>query len=118
MMEFFTLSEFDSPDAVGSGAGMDWTMLQMLDSARRLYGRPMIVNSGFRTPDHNAEVGGKISSSHLTGLAVDIRCTSSEDRHDMIIAFMRVGFTRLGIGDSFIHIDVDENKAQNVIWTY
>lgn len=118
MMEFFTLAEFDSPDSIGSGAGMDWTMLQMLDAARRLYGRPMIVNSGFRTPAHNAEVGGKISSSHLTGLAVDIRCNSSSDRYDMIIAFMRVGFTRMGIGESFIHVDVDSGKPSNVVWTY
>ena len=117
-MEYFKLEEFDSPDLPGSGAGMDWTMLQMLDAARRLYGQPMIVNSGFRSVSHNAKVGGKSSSSHLTGFAADISCKTSAERFNMILAFMRVGFTRVGVGSSFIHVDVDDSKAPQVIWTY
>tara|TARA_R110000765_G_scaffold20007_4_gene52136 strand:+ start:568 stop:924 length:357 start_codon:yes stop_codon:yes gene_type:complete len=118
MMHYFTLEEFDSPDAPGSGAKMDYGTLQMLDVARSIYGRPMRVNSGYRTVEHNAEVGGKISSSHLKGLAADISCTESRDRFDMITAFMRVGFTRIGMAGSFIHIDSDETKSPDVIWTY
>ena len=118
MMHFFTLEEFDSPDAPGSGAKMDYGTLQMLDLARSLYGRPMVVNSGFRTVEHNAEVGGVENSSHLRGLAADISCRNSRDRHDMLIAFLRVGFTRIGISDTFIHVDTDETKSQHVIWTY
>lgn len=119
-MHFFTLEEFDSPDAPGSGAKMDFATLQMLDLARGLYGRPMVVNSGFRTVEHNAAVGGTENSSHLRGLAADISCRNSSDRYDMIIAFLRVGFNRVGISDTFIHIDTDtdETKSQHVIWTY
>ena len=29
-----------------------------------------------------------------------------------------VGFTRIGIANSFIHVDLDFDKSQNVIWTY
>jgi len=29
-----------------------------------------------------------------------------------------VGFTRFGIADTFIHVDLDLDKAQGVIWTY
>jgi len=31
---------------------------------------------------------------------------------------LEVGFTRIGIGNTFIHVDIDKDKSQNVIWTY
>ena len=34
---------------------------------------PIIINSGFRSPELNKKVGGAPTSNHLTGCAVDIR---------------------------------------------
>jgi hypothetical protein len=31
---------------------------------------------------------------------------------------MKAGFNRIGIADTFIHVDNDPGKAENVIWTY
>jgi hypothetical protein len=31
---------------------------------------------------------------------------------------MEHGIDRIGIGDTFIHIDIDEDKSPDVIWTY
>jgi hypothetical protein len=31
---------------------------------------------------------------------------------------MMSGFNRIGIGDDFIHVDVDEILPQDVIWKY
>lgn len=31
---------------------------------------------------------------------------------------MEAGFTRIGIGQNFIHVDTDPDKQQNIIWTY
>ena len=31
---------------------------------------------------------------------------------------MQVGFNRIGIADTFIHVDDDKDKSQQVIWTY
>ena len=31
---------------------------------------------------------------------------------------MAVGFNRIGIAGTFIHVDLDFDKSQNVIWTY
>ena len=46
-----------------------------------LYGEgddPIIINSGFRSPEVNKAVGGVPTSNHLTGCAVDIRCIGME----------------------------------------
>ena len=46
-----------------------------------LYGEgddPIIINSGFRSPEVNKAVGGATLSNHLTGCAVDIRCVGIE----------------------------------------
>ncbi len=64
-MKYFNYEEFDSPDVQGSGQLMDSKLLKMIDEAREIYGRPIHVNSGYRTSSHNRKVGGKISSSHL-----------------------------------------------------
>ena len=39
---------------------------------------PIIINSGFRSPEVNRAVGGATLSNHLTGCAVDIRCVGIE----------------------------------------
>lgn len=117
-MKYFKYYEFDSPDVDGSGQMMDADILQMLDTARELYGKPMVINSGFRTEEHNQKVGGTEHSSHLKGLAADIKCTTSADRYDMLDSLMKAGFNRIGIGQTFIHVDIDEDKPPFLIWTY
>ena len=39
---------------------------------------PIIITSGYRSPDVNRAVGGADSINHLTGCAVDIRCAGVE----------------------------------------
>ena len=39
---------------------------------------PIVINSGFRSPEVNKAVGGVSTSNHLTGCAVDIRCIGIE----------------------------------------
>ena len=46
-----------------------------------LYGEgndPVIINSGYRSPQVNKAVGGAANSNHLTGCAVDIRVAGME----------------------------------------
>lgn len=97
---------------------MDADFLNALDEARELAGIPFKINSAYRTPEHNAKIGGKPNSSHLKGLAVDISVTDSRSRFIVLNALISVGFNRIGIADTFIHVDLDRDKSQNVIWTY
>ena len=39
---------------------------------------PIVINSGYRSPELNRKVGGAANSNHLTGCAVDIRCYGIE----------------------------------------
>lgn len=52
-------------------------LLVALNKFRSLYGIPMIVTSGYRTPDHNASVGGAKNSAHCLCMAADF---SDKDR--------------------------------------
>ncbi len=117
-MLHFEISEFDSPDEVGSGKYMQSSTLQMLDDARSIAGIPFKINSGFRSKSHNAYVGGKENSSHLYGYAVDISVTSSAQRATVLNALIKAGFNRIGIAKTFIHADNDPEKSQNVYWVY
>lgn len=50
--------------------------IRRLDEIREGYGKPIIINSGYRCPELNRKVGGVSSSFHQLGLAVDIRWDS------------------------------------------
>ena len=117
-LKHFKYEEFKSPDVPNSGNLMDADFLAMLDSAREIAGIPFKINSAYRSESHNQAVGGKPTSSHLVGKAVDLHCTNSRDRWTIITALQKAGFTRFGIAKTFIHVDSDENKSPNVIWTY
>lgn len=123
-MKYFTTSEFDSPDKPGSGSLMSETILDMLNDVRGKFGKPIVINSGYRTEEHNAKVGGKPKtetskgSSHMYGLAVDISCKNSTDRFHLIYLLQETGFQRIGVAGSFIHVDIDFDKSQEVMWTY
>tara|TARA_R100000808_G_C2075853_1_gene101573 strand:- start:17 stop:460 length:444 start_codon:yes stop_codon:yes gene_type:complete len=117
-LKYFKLSEFDSPDEPGSGSKMDKKFLEKLDYARHNADVPFKINSGYRTKEWNAHIGGRVGSSHIKGLAADIHCNGSRDRALIIKSLLEVGITRIGIGRTFIHCDVDKKKDQDVFWLY
>ena len=96
---------------------MDGDFLAKLDEAREFAGIPFVINSAYRSPTHPESIKNP-TSSHIKGLAVDIKAKDSTTRFKVIEALVSVGFTRLGIADTFIHVDWDFDKTQQVIWTY
>lgn len=96
---------------------MNKDFLFVLDEAREFAGIPFVINSAYRSPEHPLSIKNP-SSSHIKGLAVDIKATDSITRFKIVKALIEVGFTRIGIADTFIHVDLDLDKTQNVIWTY
>lgn len=49
-----------------------------LEVLRERYGKPIIINSGYRSPQLNKKIGGVPTSNHLTGCAADIRVANME----------------------------------------
>jgi hypothetical protein len=96
---------------------MNVDFLAKLDEAREYANIPFIINSAYRGPEHPLSIKNP-SSSHIKGLAVDIGAKDSRTRFLIVDALLAVGFSRIGIADSFIHVDSDLDKSQNVIWTY
>jgi uncharacterized protein YcbK (DUF882 family) len=117
-MKHFKVEEFESPDIKGSGNMMSECFLEMLGEARGVANISFNITSGYRSPEHNKSVGGVLNSSHLKGMAVDIKCSDSRKRSIIVSSLIKAGFTRIGIASSFIHVDNDPDKSQNVMWTY
>jgi len=124
MLKYFNFDEFDSPDEDGSGlpttdgGKRSISFLHKLDEARAIAGVPFKITSGYRSKKHNATVGGRVGSSHLKGVAVDIRCNNSADRTKIINSLVKVGLgRRMGIAKTFIHTDDDKDKPA-AIWLY
>lgn len=46
-----------------------------LQAIRDWAGASITINSGYRTPNHNASIGGASNSQHIYGKAVDIVCS-------------------------------------------
>ena len=96
---------------------MNVDFLAKLDEAREFAGIPFIINSAYRSPSHPESIKNP-TSSHIKGLAVDIKAKDSITRFKVLDALIAVGFNRIGIAGTFIHVDLDLDKSQNVIWTY
>ena len=96
---------------------MDADFLAKLDKAREFAKVPFVINSAYRSPEHPESIKNP-TSSHIKGLAVDIKTTDSRTRYKVLNSLMHVGFNRIGIAGTFIHVDDDTDKSQEVIWTY
>lgn len=93
-------------------------LVALLDKAEKRVNFQLRYSSGFRCPACNTAAGGVRHSAHLTGEAVDILSTSSSARLTILRTFIELGCRRIGIGKSFIHVDVSETLPQEVCWIY
>lgn len=126
-IRFFESWEFDSPDKPDSGRLMDYDFILLLDKARELAGEEgkkiglkiiFHITSGYRTTAHNKKIGGVSDSAHLLGRAADIRVRNGVERRIIMNALIKVGLDkRIGIGETFIHVDNCFDKP-NSFWTY
>ena len=87
--------------------------LDALEALRVKVGRPLILNSGHRCAQWNAFVGGAPASMHKT-LAADISL-AGHDRQALLRSARETGFTGLGFGRSFLHVDRRKRPAH---WYY
>jgi zinc D-Ala-D-Ala carboxypeptidase len=110
-----------------TGGDMDDGFMEALEQIRRVYGRPMIIASGFRCPRYNdlhASTG--LNGPHTTGKAVDVKIFGP-NAYDLMYVVMNQDFMR-GLGfhqkgphsSRYIHLDSlrDSSHPRPYIWTY
>jgi zinc D-Ala-D-Ala carboxypeptidase len=87
----------------------------MLDGLRRSMGRPLIIVSAFRSPEHNAAVGGARNSYHMSGTAFDISTNGSWLEEQLLYHAQAHEFMGIGIYDTFVHLDA-RRTPEPVFW--
>ena len=101
-------------------------LIEKLQKVRNIIGRALIITSGVRCEFYNASIKASMNSSHIpddsgTGNAVDIACTNSTERYELVEVAQKF-FQRIGISGGsyggFVHLDVDRSNDQEVMWLY
>lgn len=100
-------------------------LAEAFEAIRAIWGVPITVTSGYRTPAYNASVGGAPHSQHVQGLALDLEPPDGvtvQDFWDEILRMAEdagirgVGYAAPSKGH-FVHIDCrDADTVEH--WTY
>lgn len=90
---------------------IDREAMRRLQLLRSDLNKPLIIRSGYRSPEHNARVGGAKNSQHMQGRAFDIDMTN-HDPSAFARAATKAGFTGFGFypRSNFIHIDTGPSR--------
>ena len=70
--KYFKVREFACRDG-SQVVFVDSYLVSILDVLRNKIGKPVIINSGYRTPEWNKKYDGANYSYHMRGMAADIR---------------------------------------------
>ena len=91
--------------------------LDRLQALRDRLGKPLVLNSAYRSASHNRKVGGAKNSLHLRGMAFDVRM-ENHDPHELEAAARAVGFTGFGYypKSGFMHIDTGPVRSWGTAW--
>ena len=118
MKNYFTYEEILCPCC--GKQRLNQKFLDKLNLSREDAGISFPANSMCRCANHNHEVGGKSWSSHLIdkvdgteceSFAADISTIDSASRFKILRSLFKIGFRRIGIYETFIHVDDDPSRT-------
>ena len=105
---------------------VDSEVIAAVESIERELGVDLYITSGTRCEFCNAAIGGTRHSAHMPQShasgkckALDIDCTDSQLRYNLVYKLLLRGFTRIEIGRNWIHCDkgaLEDGYAQKVIF--
>ena len=120
MTNNFSLKEFESKDGSKMPSDVYLNIVKLvgqLQFLRDYTGRAITVNSGYRSPEYNAKIGGVKNSQHLLGKAADITIEGLKpaEVYRLIDELIDMGLMLqggLGSYESFTHYDIRKTKAR------
>lgn len=94
--------------------------LEKLQALRFLYGKPMVITSGYRSVLHSIEAAKTAPGYHSGGIACDVRVSPGEDVYELLRLAFLCGFTGIGVSmrggvARYVHLDTAPRKAA---WGY
>jgi zinc D-Ala-D-Ala carboxypeptidase len=104
----------------------DPEFLDLFERMRTKFGRPLIINSGYRSPEHNRQVADTGDAGpHTTARAVDVRIYGGY-AHELLALALSLGFTGIGVQQKgaiesrYLHLDIlrAPDFPRPMIWTY
>ena len=109
----FHLYEFDCTDG-SNPVFLSQGLVDLLENIRVHFGRPVHINSGYRTVSYNASLkNSSPKSQHCNGLAADFWVEGHTPAEVYAYAETLLGdHGGLGLYDSFVHIDVRADKSR------
>ena len=108
----FNLSEFECTHPNHRHVRVYDELVEKLQLLRDRLNVPLVINSAYRCPERNKQVGGADNSQHLYGKAADISLHTIPLQIEEIKRIARqIGFTGVGLYNSFIHLDVRHRQA-------
>lgn len=87
-----------------------YRLANRLQVIRDVLGKPITVNSGYRTREHNHTVGGVSHSMHLSGMAADIVVVGMPAAE--VQRFLRQWSGGMGCYAQYTHLDIRPNRAR------
>lgn len=108
--EHFKVKEFACKDG-SPVVFIDEYLVTILEILRSKLGKPIIITSGYRTPDWNAKCNGAKYSYHMRGMAADIRVDGMTPK-ELAKKLNDICADECGIivYKSWVHFDVRTNK--------
>lgn len=82
----------------------------LLQPVRDLYGNPMHINSGFRSPEVNKAVNGSSTSGHMKGQAADVRTPDPRQLFNLV-RNSGLSFDQLILYPTFVHMSFRSPSA-------
>lgn len=88
-------------------------LIVLLQKVRDHFGKPVTINSAYRTEAHNKKVGGSVYSQHKYGTAADVKIAGISPK--TIATYVNTQMPNsggIGVYSSFCHIDVRATKSR------
>ena len=120
--KYFSKKEFQC--STTGDCKMEQDFIDKMNQLREMFGKPIVITSGYRSALHPAEAKKATPGVHNEGVAADV-AVSREDAYKLLLIAFQIGFTGIGVQQKgvgrFIHLDTSTGSSRSprpTVWSY